>query len=269
MEKLSSRENALIRQILKLNSSAKERKEKGLLFLEGLRLCTEAIDNNITITHLLISETAYSKYKTSLLNLIDSAQTCVLLTDSLAKQISETDNTQGVFVLCKYPNQPALKEISGRYILLENLQDPGNMGTIIRCAEAFGITAVVISKGAVDPWSPKVIRSAMGSSLRIPIIQVDSMPQTIKDLRNQGVAVYGAALNRTAKTPTEIVPESSGIGVVIGNEGNGLTAETLSACNSAVFIPMTNKIESLNAASAATILMWEIAGKTLHAEEPK
>ena len=148
----------------------------------------------------------------------------------------------------------------GRYLLLDRLQDPGNLGTIIRGAEAFGVTALVLGPGCPDCFSPKVLRSTMGSLFRQPVFHTGDLPGSIRRMGEEGFAVYAAMLDPAARTVQQL-PRSGGLGVVIGNEGRGVSPEVAAACAGSVYIPMAPAIESLNAAAAASVLMWEMCGR--------
>ena len=144
--------------------------------------------------------------------------------------------------------------------LLDRLQDPGNLGTIIRGAEAFGVTALVLGPGCPDCFSPKVLRSTMGSLFRQPVFHTGDLPGSIRRMGEEGFAVYAAMLDPAARTVQQL-PKSGGLGVVIGTEGRGVSPEVAAACAGSVYIPMAPAIESLNAAAAASVLMWEMCGR--------
>ncbi|MEG2073488.1 MAG: RNA methyltransferase [Angelakisella sp.] len=259
MELLSSKENSIIKSCKALAESASERRKQGLVFLEGARLCGEASEAGAEAQSLLVTEEAWEKWQERLLPLSQQVQSCYMITPQLAKHISETQSAQGVYCVCTMPkSKPADFSAGGNFLLLDRLQDPGNMGTIIRTAEAFGIDRVIFSRDCVDIWSPKVLRSTMGSCFRVATEESDNLAETVGQLRRNGVAVYGAALRRDARTPAQLVRGRTGIAVVIGNEGSGITKQVLDACDYALYIPMTDKIESLNASAAAAILLWEL-----------
>ena len=264
MKNITSKDNSVIKQAAMLNKSAKERRKSGLMLLEGLRICTDAAKSGYIAKNLLFTETALTKYESELKIAIENAEDVYVISDALARYISDTQHTQGVFSIIKrrsFSENEISFDANSKFIMLENLQDPGNMGTIIRCAEAFGMTAVVVSRDSVDVYSPKVLRSTMGSVLRMPIVEVDDIQATITEMKDRGTRVYGAILDRSSVRPSDMEISSGGIAVVIGNEGNGLRKDTYEKCSGTVFIPMTENIESLNAASAATVLMWEMSQK--------
>lgn len=145
---------------------------------------------------------------------------------------------------------------NGVYLLLENIQDPGNLGTILRTSEAMGIDAVLLSQGCTDTFSPKVVRASMGAVFRLPVISSLDMADAVTTLKDKGISVYAAV----AKDGVDItkLKLSHSAAAVIGNEGNGLTDETIAACTAKATVNMRGRAESLNAAAAATVIIWEM-----------
>lgn len=259
METLSSRDNPIIKNCRSLAADAHQRREQGLCMLEGVRLCCDAAASGVEVTQLLVTADALERWEPQLGELISKAKRCHLITDSVSGTISQTKNSQGVYCICAMPQAEPELVFPGRFVLLDRIQDPGNLGTIIRCAEAFGVTQLLLSQGCADIWSPKVLRSTMGSVFRQPVAVAASLAGTVAALCDNGVQVYAAALDTTAVTPEKMTQGSGGIAVVVGNEGSGVSQQVLEQCSGRVYIPMTPAIESLNAAAAATVLMWELA----------
>ncbi len=256
-EKITSRENRIIKLCRKLRSGAKERREEGLFLAEGVRLCRETLEAGLGECTLLATPDAAEKYPW----LTDKAR-LTLITPELAGYISDTATPQGVFCLCPLPEEKKLSpDPRGRYLLLDNLQDPGNLGTIIRGAEAFGITGLILSRGCPDCFSPKVLRSTMGSIFRQPVYRCGDLAEEVVRMRNTGIQTYAATLNPGAVGVQALENCREGLAVVVGNEGNGVSPQVIDACGAAVYIPMSPAIESLNAAAAATVIMWEMAGR--------
>ncbi len=261
MDIISSKDNQNIKYCTKLASDVAFRKSENKAFVEGRRLVCD-IAQYTSIHILLLTETALEKWASELATIMGIATNVVIIDDKLAKLISDVNTPQGVFAVCGIPVFD--KSISnGTYVVLDTVQDPGNVGTIIRTAEAFGISQIIMSQGCADIWSPKVIRSTMGSVFRQNIRIAQDLPQAIAELQDNGVAVYVAVLDDDAVKPQNMIKSEAGIAVVIGNEGNGVSSEVIQACNKSVYIPMTNQIESLNAATATTVLAWEIAGRSI------
>lgn len=181
-----------------------------------------------------------------------------IISDKVFKNLSDTVNPQGVLAIVKQPRYDLyniLNKSNGLLIFLENLQDPGNLGTILRTAEAAGCTGIIADKNTVDLFNPKVVRSTMGAAFRMPYVSVDTLKSAVEAAKKAGVTFYAAHLGGTKscyefdyKKPTAFL---------IGNEGNGLTDETASLADEKIIIPMEGKAESLNAAMATGILIYE------------
>ena len=179
-----------------------------------------------------------------------------VIAEDLSAYISDTKAPQGIFAAAKMPAPAEGFGTARRLVILDGVQDPGNVGTVIRTAEALGIDGALLSRGCADVWSPKAMRASMGSVFRLRCITGD-IPQMIKELRAQGFGVYGAMLDESAQKLGETAfPERAA--VVIGNEGAGVSAEVKAACTGSVYIPISGA-ESLNAAAAAAILLWELS----------
>lgn len=251
---ITSKDNPLIKLVCGLQSSSKTRKKEGLFVLEGIRICDDACDNSIWFDKLIISKTAGEKYNDLLFKFYKNSTEVFEIPDSLFQKISDTSSPQGVIAVVKTPELSPEILKSGKYIALENLNDPSNLGAISRTAEALGVSGIILSKDSVDPYSPKSLRASMGTLLRMPIIVLDDFVNTIK---NSGLAVYACVVDSDA-TPITNVSFDRGSVLLIGNEANGLTADAKNIANKQITIPMCGKAESLNAATAAAISMWEM-----------
>lgn len=261
---ITSRENPLVKRCRRLQSSGRARREEGLFLAEGVRLCREALDAGVTAASLLATPGALAKNPW-----LGQRGEVLEISPEVAAAISDTKSPQGVFCLCRMPEpRPFVARPEGRYLLLDGLQDPGNLGTILRGAEAFGITALILGKGCPDRFSPKVLRSTMGSVFRQPAFPVEDLPGTIRQLAAAGVPVWAAMLDPGARTVREL-PDTGGFGVVIGNEGSGVSKEAADCCSGRVYIPIAPRTESLNAAAAATIIMWELSGRQQEVQDGK
>lgn len=251
--RISSASNPLIKS-LRLLHSKKGRQKENAVILEGSRLVTDAVKSNAKIKAYIVNESFAEKYS-FLLKKFPEAKS-YLLPDSLFKKISETDNPQGLIAVSEIPyyNEEKLKELK-RVIVLENIQDPGNAGTIIRSADAFGFDGVIFSKDSVDPYNSKVIRSTMGSLFHIPVIISDDVYTTLDKLKGYGLKIL-AAHPRDAELcyQTDLFDN---IAIVIGNEGNGLSGRILEMADKKIMIPMKGNAESLNASVAASVLLYE------------
>ncbi len=254
---ITSKDNPVIKLYQKLSSSKKERLQYGLFVLEGLRIVEDAIREDSGISHILITQQALAKCSDSVLQAdLRDAKTFVI-SNELGKRIASTDNTQGVFAVCRIPvNRTLSFRSGGRYVVLFGLQDPGNVGMIIRTADALGIDGVILS-GSCDLYSPKVIRSTMGSVFRMDIM-TENDPDALFDLLNYNNITSSAAVIDPDAEDINSCGFSGSQAVFIGNEGNGLPDDVAVRCSRRVTIPMHGNINSLNAAMAAGILMWEL-----------
>lgn len=181
--------------------------------------------------------------------------------DNVFKTISDTQTPQGVLALVRMPEYTLAdllgsQEKQAHLLILENIQDPGNLGTMLRTGEGAGITGVLMNKTTVDIFHPKTVRATMGSLYRVPFYVTDNMEETIMELKQKSISLYAAHLKGTMSydQPDYTKP----CGFLIGNEGNGLTEEAAGYADEYIKIPMEGKVESLNAAIAATLLMYEV-----------
>ncbi|HIQ79812.1 MAG TPA: RNA methyltransferase [Candidatus Scatavimonas merdigallinarum] len=256
---LQSRDNPRLKEIQKLLKSAKYRAQTSAFVIEGARLCEDAFISGVQIKSLFATADFQSRFPALFQNIQTVADETCLLTDGLLKTVSDTKTPQGILCVCKMPQAQRLALCRGSYIALETLQDPSNMGTVFRTAEALGINGALLSADCCDVYSPKVIRGSMGAVFRLPIMTVQDFPAYINALRQKGAVVLGAVPDRSVKNITRIsFLEKKPYILLIGNEGAGLTQRALSCCSDLVTIPMPGKAESLNAAVAASILMWEM-----------
>lgn len=254
-ELITSRDNDIVKLSSQLVSNAKFRREQGKFVLDGLRLCKDAVLNNFPIDCFLVSESAFSKFEEDARFIAQNSERACIVPNHIVERISDTTSPQGFICVCsvKENNDNSLQS-KGLYIALENMQDPSNLGAVARTAEALGIDGIIISKNSCDAHNPKALRASMGALLRIPIITVSDFKDFITNTR---LKTYASIIDTTAKDVRKVEFEKGSI-VLIGNEANGLTKETISVCDQKITIRMAGKSESLNAASAAAIIMWEM-----------
>ena len=256
--KITSRENSLIKLVCSLQTSSKSRKENGLFVIEGLRILKDALDNSIRFDKLIISDTAMEKYPKDIADFAENSGDCYILPDSLFKKISDTTTPQGMIALSKIPQSCGYDiDKKGRYIALENIADPSNLGAVSRTCEALGVTGIILSTGGCDPYSPKSIRASMGTLLRMPIIILDDFATSI---RKTGLKSYACVVDNSADKIGSVDFED-GCVVIIGNEANGITENTQNSADMRITIPMSGRAESLNAAVAAALAVWEMMKK--------
>ena len=253
-KEIKSRENSLIKLTSNLQKSAKHRAQLGMFCLEGLRICSDAFENGIRFDKLIISESAMKKYLHIISEFSNNSDECYILPDSLFKKISDTESPQGIIAIALIPDKKSCIDKNGRYIALENIQDPSNLGAIARTCEALGVSGIILSSNGCDPYSPKSLRASMGTLLRIPVIIFDDF---INDIKSCGLKTYACVVDSDA-TSINTVNFNDGCALLIGNEGNGLTDYTKENSDLCITIPMKGKAESLNAAVAASISIWEM-----------
>ena len=257
METITSRENAKIKYACAVRDSEKQRAADGLFFAEGPKLCLELAKS---CTPRAMYATAAALAKTPELAQFDPAE----IAPHVAEKLSGTKSNQGVFALFETPVPPAdTLDTARRILMLEGVQDPGNVGTLLRSAAAFGFDGVILSEGCAGVYAPKTLRASMGAAVRIPVIETGAMQQAIALLREKGITCLAAALYQSQPLSAAKAGYPGGVCVVIGSEGQGLTDETIAACNSTVRIPMTDRVESLNAGIAGSILLWHFREESL------
>lgn len=258
MQTITSKNNSVVKLVQKLNSSAKTRKKELMFVVEGLRLVNDAMASNATFECFMCSESFMEKNHKFINDIDDITCKKYVLTDKLFSEITDTETPQGVLAIVKFLDKMiAFDKIisSGKFLALENIQDPGNLGTIFRTCEAMGINGIIMTHNCCDVYSPKVVRSTMGSVFRLPFYFVENICEFLdlhKELTSYASVVHG---NSVSIKDVEFVTPCV---MVIGNEGNGIINSTMDRCNFKVTIPMMGRNESLNASVAASVLMWEM-----------
>lgn len=247
---ITSTSNASIKHIQQLLKKRALRQSEGVFVVEGLR-SFEEIPAELLI-RAYISETMAHSDKYALVKGLPHE----IVSDAVMEAASDTKTSQGVLAIVRQKEQADMTyEKEGLYLVLDHLQDPGNLGTIMRMSEAAGVACLIMSSDTVDIYNPKVVRATMGTIFRVPFVYVSELTQTISDMRKQGIAVYGASPERSADYAK--LDFTKGCAFVIGNEANGLSRAVIGACTGCVHIPMQGAVESLNAAVAASILTFE------------
>lgn len=256
---VTSKDNPSVKLFRKLMTSRKDRMQYRLFALEGSRLVFDALKNGAPVRKIFITVSALEKYSEKLESIECTDIETVLISDELGNRISDTGKTQGIFAQCSFiegtDRLESLKK-GGRYAVLYRLQDPGNAGMIIRTADALGLDGVIFSESC-DIYNPKVIRSTMGSVFRIPVYRDIPADDIFIAMDNAGLNTYAAVVDKDA-TDVKTVDFSGGGGIITGNEGNGLPEEIVSRCSEKITIKMNGNIDSLNAAMATGIIMWEL-----------
>lgn len=249
MERITSRKNRIISHLRSLGGDGALRREAGEFLCDGEKLLREAQASGAELRHVLWAEEPAFP--------LPEGTRQYVCPRELVQYASPLKNSAGpVFSVGLRPIAP--KEPLPSAIVLENVQDPGNVGTVIRTAAAMGIGAVILVGGCADPWGPKTVRSTMGAAFRQPVLETD-IDGLMDFLAEKGLKLFGAALSQGAADIRTV--EARGLAVAIGSEGRGLSRELLERCAGRLIIPMEPDSESLNAAVAASIAMWEIYRK--------
>ena len=251
MESITSRQNPLAVHICKLGAEGKYRRSQKQYLCEGEKLVGEALRWSAGVETLV-----YARGKTPPEDLPQEIR-LVEVPEGLFESLSTVETPQGVLAVCRRP-ETALPETMapGGYLVLDGLQDPGNVGTIWRTADALGAAGVVLLPRCADPFSPKTVRSTMGACFRLPVWETD-LEHLCPRLEAAEIPLYATALREDTADVRELPLERAA--VVIGSEGRGISQEALARCEKTIRIPMRERCESLNAAAAATVVLWEMA----------
>lgn len=259
MELISSKENKRIKYLKKLSSSAAFRREEGVFAAEGLRLCSDAIKSGAQVISAYFSESFSEKNADFVREASLSAKESFILKDHVFSAVSDTKTPQGVLFVIKRLDKTIdfdnIKD-NGKVLALETVQDPVNLGTILRTAEALGIDAVILTRDCCDIYAPKVARGSMGAVFRLPFMITDDLPGFIERFNAFGTS-YAAVLDKDSVSLNDCT-FGGAVLAVVGNEGNGLTSATIKTCTHKLYIPMRGDAESLNVSAAAGIIVWEM-----------
>ena len=279
MEIISSKDNKRIKYIRSLLEKGGIRKKNHSFVVEGIKLVDEALEYG-NVLDIIVSESLYEEIVSGdltrnglltdngkhIIKQVKQGTSLTVVSDAVFKSVSETITPQGVIAVVDMPESGLLEggylkkayEKSGKIklLVLEDTADPGNLGTIMRTAEAAGVTGVIMGKGTVDIFNPKVVRSTMGSIFRLPFSYVDDLKAVILGLKRDGISFYATHLK--GKESYRDISYSDKAGILIGNEARGLSDEIANLADTYVIIPMQGKVESLNAAVAAALMMYEV-----------
>lgn len=248
---IRSRSNSLAALMVKLGNSSRHRKEEGLALLEGVHLAREYLDCGGVATHWIVSESGLKHPEIiQLLGRYPGVQP-VIFTDDLLAHCLTVEEPQGIAAVIAIPHQTESR-VWDSCLVLEEIQDPGNLGTLVRSAAASGLRAVVCSRGTAHLWSPKVLRAAQGAHFRIQLYEGVDLPHWLKQFEGKVVAATGGA-----KLSCFEADLAGRVAILVGNEGAGLSNELLQCASIQVSIPMEQGVESLNAAVAGSVLMFE------------
>ena len=250
---ITAASNSRIKRLVQLNQKSKLRRTEDVFLAEGVKMFLEAPREQLQ--EVYVSESFLEKC--SCREHLEEVGYEVV-SDSVFSKISDTCTPQGVLCVLKqfhYNIEEMLRDKAPLFLLLENIQDPGNLGTMLRTGEGAGVSVIIMSRDTVDLYNPKVIRSTMGSIYRVPFYYADDFAAAVHQVQQAGVSVYAAHLR--GKNSYACQDYTKGTAFLIGNEGNGLREETAELADCYIRIPMEGKVESLNAAVASSILMYE------------
>ena len=255
---ITSTSNAQVKNIIQLLQKTKARKKQGLFVVEGWKMCREMPES--WIKSVYVAEDFYKKIPPRDRENYEQKGILEIVSESVFCHMSDTKTPQGILSIGIQPAYTLEDLLCGPrplLLVLEDLQDPGNVGTILRTAEGAGAAGVVLSRQSADLFSPKTTRSTMGSIYRMPFYYAEDLPETVKKIKQDGYTVYAADLAGAQIYDEKDYTKKSAL--LIGNEGNGLSPALLALADESVYIPMEGQAESLNAAMAAGILMYEAA----------
>lgn len=256
---ITSYSNRSVKEVIQLNQKAKVRNKQGVFVAEGVKMFAEAPEERIH--RVYIAQRAEAELRSAYgakLNRLSVE----IVADDVFDKMSDTKTPQGILCLVRQYRYGIDELLNNRehnknplFILLEDLQDPGNLGTVFRTGEGAGADGIVMSSQTVDIYNPKTIRSTMGSIYRVPFLYTDDLQGTIRELQKNGIHVYAAHLDGVKYY--DECEYCHGTAFLVGNEGNGLKAETAGYADEKIRIPMEGRVESLNAAVASSILLYE------------
>lgn len=250
---ITSTANPQIKNLIQLQKKNRLRQEQGIFIIEGIKMYREAPTDQVIKTY--VSESFYKKHQKED---IWKGESLEIVTDRVFEAASDTKTPQGVLSLVKrfeYDLDDIIQGSTPLIMVLENIQDPGNLGTIVRTGEGAGITGVIMSNGTVDIYNPKTIRATMGSIYRVPFCYAENMQEVMQKLKKCKIQTYAAYLEGSSVHDAQNYKEATAF--LIGNEGNGLTRELAESADWRIRIPMCGKVESLNAGIASAILRYE------------
>ncbi|MBQ7924970.1 MAG: RNA methyltransferase [Lachnospiraceae bacterium] len=254
---ISSVANARVKQVVQWQAKAKERRKAKVFLAEGIKMFQEAPQKSIVEVYVSEAQLPALERTEQVWNKLRQVGFETVSEEVFAK-MSDTQTPQGILTVLhqsEYQLEQLVNEHNPLLVVLENLQDPGNLGTIIRTGEGAGITGVIMSKQTVDIYNPKVIRATMGSIYRVPFVYVEDLQETLELLHQKGIHTYAAHLQGETYYDSFSFKEPTAF--LIGNEGNGLSREIADCARQYLKIPMEGQVESLNAAIATALLMYE------------
>lgn len=262
---ITSSSNPIIKEIKTLHRK-KDRWTKRLYMAEGIKMAEEIINNGYEAKYLIYTESLFDiKGGSKLYERIKHFKNLINIPEKLFAEISDVETPQGIMAILPFREMSLMDMLERQnpfIILLDRVQDPGNLGTIIRTADAFGVDGIIVSEGSVDVYNPKVVRATMGSLFRMKIYHTEDSMGTIRELKDKGIIIYSTSLQ--GKSFIHEVDFKAPSLLIIGNESRGVSDELLDMADMLVKIPMVGGAESLNAAVASSIIMYEVLRQRFH-----
>ncbi|QKS72004.1 RNA methyltransferase [Paenalkalicoccus suaedae] len=250
MEYISSVQNPRVKAWKKLHKK-KERDRSGLFIIEGRHLVEEALKAGLNVKDLIIEEGVELSKEWDVCDVLR-----VEVPERVMKEICETETPQGIAAICELPDRQNILFEKGKFLLIDNVQDPGNIGTMVRTADAAGLDGIILGEGCADPFSGKVLRATQGSLFHISVQKMD-LHEAIERCKENGVPVFGTSLH--GSTFNAIAPQEN-FALLLGNEGSGVDPTLLKQTDQNLYIPIHGEAESLNVGVAAGILMYHLRG---------
>lgn len=253
---ITSKDNEIIKHIKKLKEK-KYREEFSEFIVEGIKMIDEAIKENAKIKSIIICDDCKNQGAIPSDLMYEIAKLdCIYVSEKVFNTITDVINPQGIMAILEKPqnSENIIDYTASSYLILDNIQDPGNMGTILRTADSLGFKQIIISKGSADVYNLKVVRSTMGAIFRVKVIESENLVKTVKAMKKHKINIYATDL-KTDKSIYDVDYSKSAI--VIGNEANGVSNEVLNEATERIKIPMIGKTESLNAAVATSVILYE------------
>ena len=255
MQVITSKDNEFVKHVKKLKEK-KYRDQSQEFIIEGIKLVKEAIEEKANIKQIIICDNCEDSGVISKDLMYEIAKyNCVYVTENILKTMSDVNAPQGIMaIIGRNNNENNIDYSQDIIVALDDIQDPGNMGTILRTADSLNMKQIIVSKDCADAYNPKVVRSTMGAIFRINIIESDNLVKTIKEMKKHKIKVMATSLE-TSKSMYDVSYEKTAI--VIGNEANGVEKEILELADEKIKIPMQGKTESLNASVATAVILYE------------
>ena len=252
---ITSKDNDFIKHLKKLKDK-KYREEYGEFIVEGIKMIQEAIDEKAIIKDIIVCDDCKNQEYFSKEFLYEIAKyNCIYVTEKVFLQITDVTNPQGILaVIDRKKIDSDINYDSDLFLILDNIQDPGNMGTILRTADSINLKQIIVAKGTADIYNPKVVRSTMGAIFRVKVIEIEDLTKVVKEMKKRKIKVYATDLATNSSIYDVDYKKSA---IIIGNEANGVSKQLLDLADQKIKIPMIGKTESLNAAVATGVILYE------------